>query len=82
MTELEELVDSIRAVGAVCDPSIVTSSPVTWREMLPPMGQHADGARGARRGRSAGEGEEADEAPALPRRRGPGRPRRIARTGA
>ena len=82
LTELEDLVDSLRAAGAVCEPSIITSSPVTWREMLPPAGQNADDARGIRRGRTSGGADDAEELSAPPRRRGPGRPRRIPRAGA
>jgi Lrp/AsnC family leucine-responsive transcriptional regulator len=81
LVDLEALVESFRAVGAICDSSIITSSPIMWREMLPPLGQDADSVRSARRGGSTGESD--DEEPlALPRRRGPGRPRRIARSGS
>ncbi len=81
MAELEALLDSLRATGAICEPSIVTSSPVTWREMTPPVADD-DRSRPARRGRAGpGEVEETEETNAPARRRGPGRPR-VRRTGA
>lgn len=76
MTELESLVGSLRAAGAVCESSIITSSPVIWRAMLPLVGPSAERPRTVRRGRPAlSDGEEIEETPAAPRRRGPGRPR-------
>jgi Lrp/AsnC family leucine-responsive transcriptional regulator len=82
LTELEQLVDSVRALGAICDPSIITSSPIAWREMLPPIGPNASGRGAVRRGVSTGAGDEDEELALPPRRRGPGRPRRVARPGS
>lgn len=82
LAELEQLLDSLRALGATCDPSVITSSPIAWREMLPPLGPNANGRRAVRRGAPTGEGDEDEELALPPRRRGPGRPRRVARPGS
>jgi ribonuclease HI len=75
MAELESLLDALRAVGAICEASIVTSSPLTWREMTPPA-LDEERTRLPRRGRpAASEPGEPEESAAAAPRRGPGRPR-------
>lgn len=75
MPELEALLDALRKTGAICVPSVVTSTPLTWREITPPVSD-ADRALPARRGRPAADATEASGTPAAPApRRGPGRPR-------
>jgi Lrp/AsnC family leucine-responsive transcriptional regulator len=74
-TELEALLDALRVAGAICESSIVTSSPLTWRETTPPA-LAEDRSRPARRGRpAASELDEPEESAAQAPRRGPGRPR-------
>ena len=75
LQELETLVDALRATGAICEAAIVTSAPVTWREVTPPLAKD-EPAGVLRRGDPAlGEPDAVEVAPPLPRRRGPGRPR-------
>jgi Lrp/AsnC family leucine-responsive transcriptional regulator len=76
LSELERLVDDLRVGGAICEPSLITSSPVHWREMTPPASAGSERQRGSRRGRPGVElPAPNDESMPAPRRRGPGRPR-------
>lgn len=78
MAALEELVDGLSEVGAMCETSVVLSSPVPWREVTPPSGSTQQRTRLTRRRRRGAApvavGAE-DDAAARPKRRGPGRPR-------
>ncbi|MGH2534790.1 MAG: Lrp/AsnC family transcriptional regulator [Thermomicrobiales bacterium] len=79
---LETLVDELAATGARCTTSLVLSSPVAWREIIPPpetINQRSRVTR--RRRRAAPAAEPATNADGTPQRRRPGRPRG-RRTGA
>lgn len=82
MEALEHLVDSLADVGAACEPSIVLSSPVAWREVTPPSGTGGGKLKVTRRRRRGPATDEAPVEEVRPKRRGPGRPRGSGKSGA
>jgi Lrp/AsnC family transcriptional regulator, leucine-responsive regulatory protein len=77
MAALEALTDLLSGAGAACETAIISSSPVAWRAITPPVSQPESRTRLARRRRRGDEkvaDAPASEAP--PVKRGPGRPRR------
>lgn len=78
MAALELLVDALAASGAACETSVVLSSPLSWREIVPPDDGDQPGGRlprRRRRGPGAPEEEPAAAEAGAVKRRGPGRPR-------
>jgi Lrp/AsnC family leucine-responsive transcriptional regulator len=71
---LEQLVDRFSATGAQCTASLVLSSPVAWRPIMPPEGAVQARTRLTRRRRRAASSEGELPAETAPPRR-PGRPR-------
>jgi Lrp/AsnC family leucine-responsive transcriptional regulator len=75
MAALEELIDGLAEFGARCEPAIVLSSPVSWREVTPPSGSAQGKPKVTRRRRRGAATEEVPAEDDRPKRRGPGRPR-------